>query len=788
MKINKKTFQKYFWVILCLFFSGCTTLASSVKKAGSEVTNSNKDYFLNDSKILNEEEIVLEEEIYRKVEDFLEKGKKEFQKENYAEAIQLWRKVLVLIPKYKEAELLITSAEKLLWELKAKEEEMAKRKKEQKEKTKKLRGKIEILKRSLEEVENRKKGEDILLKGANYYYRGEYEKALLTFKRGLMLSPDSEKLKNAVIKVKKRLAKITKKKEVERAIAAKLRKSKMDEEEKRRLAIEEQERKKISKGEKVVSEEEDEEAMLERYWKNRLEEEFIFETLPKEMTKGMKEEFLVEKSIEVYREAIKRYPLHPMAAQAQYRVAIYNFNKKLYDVAQIEFQKILKNYFDSEYSEEALLKIAYIDVLKGNINEAISNYYKFIDTFPHSANRKEAYLGLVDLYYQQKKYDRAAKIFQEIRDFVREEAPLIEVDFREAELFIKQEKLTEAIKKYTEIMEKNRETKYYDKAQLARADCYHLQKDYRKAKMEYIDIINSYVLNPYAFDAYMKLSEIFRLEKNYLKAVELYNKMISKFPFEEEIQSIYLKKAQTYKEAGLYDKATDAFNNILEFYSDDKVKNPVIFFEMADCYMQRKDFKKAEEYLKKIVIDEFAKEDLKIKVLLVLGEVLFKAGDYKKALEAYHDVVDRIKDKVVQRKIFLNIAKCYKTLENLDKAFIYYEKTYHAPYKQEAKELVIEALLDAAEYLYQQDKYSEAINLYNRIIEEFPERGENVWPLYQIGRSYERLSRYEDAIEIYQEVIKKYKDDYLAQQALWDIESLKWYIKDKKILQESVLK
>ena len=89
-------------------------------------------------------------------------------------------------------------------------------------------------------------------------------------------------------------------------------------------------------------------------------------------------------SITSFKFIIKNYPLHELAAQAQFQIAdIYLNDKKDFEFAVEEFQKVVQHHPDHEVSKKSLFMIAYIynNYLEA-FSDAIINYNLFKEKYP----------------------------------------------------------------------------------------------------------------------------------------------------------------------------------------------------------------------------------------------------------------------------------------------------------------------------------------------------------------------------------------------------------------------
>ncbi len=78
-----------------------------------------------------------------------------------------------------------------------------------------------------------------------------------------------------------------------------------------------------------------------------------------------------------------QFPKHELAANAQYWLGEVDYAQKKYDLAVTEFDKVIKNYPESEKISAALLKMAYAQIELGkkadarkNLNRIIKEYRK----------------------------------------------------------------------------------------------------------------------------------------------------------------------------------------------------------------------------------------------------------------------------------------------------------------------------------------------------------------------------------------------------------------------------
>ena len=137
-------------------------------------------------------------------------------------------------------------------------------------------------------------------------------------------------------------------------------------------------------------------------------------------------------TIDVFRAVIKNAPYGDLAAPAQYKIGLYLLEKRLYQEARDEFEKVINDYPDSEWTKASRYQIATTDAQRSTGAEydqkvtqaAIKEFKEFVESYPDaelSLEAKQQILGLrekeaensfkVAQFYEKQKNYKAAKIY-----------------------------------------------------------------------------------------------------------------------------------------------------------------------------------------------------------------------------------------------------------------------------------------------------------------------------------------------------------------------------------------
>ena len=377
-------------------------------------------------------------------------------------------------------------------------------------------------------------------------------------------------------------------------------------------------------------------------------------------------------------------------------------------------------------------------------NEALSEYKKAEELNPKNTNTK---INMAALYQEQKKYDLALNIYDEILKIQPSNKDLL---IYKAECLNALNRKEEAIDTYKTIL------KIDPQNTAVRTDLFALIKD----DMPQEDILSF-----------------------------LYQNILNS----PKDASAYYEFAYELHKAGKIDDAITYYKQAIKF----EPENVEAYINLSQCFRQKQKYTEAIETIKKakelspgnkIVQSQFdsISQDYASQ-LYTSAASAYESGDYEKAIEIYSKIDPKTSESA------LGIAGSYQSMGNTDKAIEYYNAamvmspnnpdiayylasiyannnnleqadkyTKYAlsknPSHSMAKELAeyiasqkTSALLEEAVKIYEDEKYPEAIALFDKII-AMDASNANIY--YYRALSYDAVKDYQKAISDYENVIK----------------------------------
>ncbi|HBA61452.1 MAG TPA: hypothetical protein DCZ92_11685 [Elusimicrobia bacterium] len=382
-------------------------------------------------------------------------------------------------------------------------------------------------------------------------------------------------------------------------------------------------------------------------------------------------------------------PASVMAVEWEFLKA--NSESKDDDVAAAVLPQLsewLKAYPESEYSEEAMLLKANLQLRLGDYRAAVVTLIRHTQEYPGSTLNEAALQQLnitIDKKLNKKvkgplndiakapaSGDKAAALAAfvgRLADQFGEEfyAPVLEefsafsVRFpaypgRDAlqlslgNLYARKGEYMLARLSYEKLIQVYPSSKYLVRAKRALGDVLaNNLKDYLTAIKVYHDITVNFPGTDEAWAAYLQLPRLTEKQKQYARAVDVYEKIIALYPDTPEARDAYKSAARVLREDIKNPaKAVEVLNRLADKYKDEKVIDELyLAAEIA-----RKDLRDIEIEVKMYdrITAEYPDTEDAPKALMAAGQSLEKVKDLEKAKEYYQKIIDTYPEDSLAKK------------------------------------------------------------------------------------------------------------------------------------------
>ena len=406
-------------------------------------------------------------------------------------------------------------------------------------------------------------------------------------------------------------------------------------------------------------------------------------------------------------------------------------------------------------------------------------------------------------------YETIIKLYKKVVDNAPLEPMAAKAQFAIAGVYTSQGKYKEAQKEFLEIINNfSSKPVVASEAQLAIGKLYEAQGKWRMALEEYDKIIDLYPLTPlglnmpaYIVSYYENKNDNEGAGKAYERGVRHYNKIMGEFTETDVVPTIQDYLASFYSLHGDFKEAVKVWSQIIDNSPGSQYAEKA-FLSKAETYAQSlKDIPSAIATFEEFIKNHPRYKNLK-EIKMRIAALYFENSQIEQAKEKYSELLkDYPGDKDAAVKAYVGLSYCYRKEANTDKVIEMYNKI-KASYPESQAALSVPFLIaqyyDELKYASQAgDAYKNAIVEYQKILEDDKRKEDakqeaanflalcyiktkemdkalqllrmlsdkhqdNPTYLFDMATLYINLNAPDKAIKVYEEVIKKFKDNKMV--------------------------
>jgi TolA-binding protein len=210
--------------------------------------------------------------------------------------------------------------------------------------------------------------------------------------------------------------------------------------------------------------------------------------------------------------------LYPTAGKTQFDKAMSYYNDQDYVNAIIEFEKVLNDYSDSIYADDAQYYLALSYKYLNYYNKAILEFENLLSAYTYSAFADDAQFNIGDCYYIMGNYDQALIEYQKVID-----------NYTNSDL-------DSAISSFQEVVAIYPASEFADDAQFYAGYCYIKLEDFVEAIIEFKKVIENYPQGTWPDGrsvpgvAQFYIGWCYEKFEDWSNAIKAYQKVIDNYP------------------------------------------------------------------------------------------------------------------------------------------------------------------------------------------------------------------------------------------------------------------
>ena len=353
---------------------------------------------------------------------------------------------------------------------------------------------------------------------------------------------------------------------------------------------------------------------------------------------------------------------------------------KQFKSAQMAFSRAAKLGFDQEVTEEAYYNYAKISyqLSYDPYDEAIKSFEAYLDTYPNSERKNEAYLFLLNVYmktknYQaaidviakikdpdnlvkrafqlsvynlavdyflQEKYDESLRWFQLVGKYNFDKILLAESNYWKGELKYKKKNYRGSLESYQLFLnaEQVKQSNYYSSGYYGRGYAQLKLKAYQKSResfQKYIDLYNGDDQKKIS-DAQLRIGDLKFIQKEYAPAIVNFQKAINHSSYDKDYALYQIAMSQGYMEN--YQEKIAVLNKLITEMPE-SVYIPRALFEMGSTYFEIGEYDLADIHFLKIE-EHSPNSRLVAQSRLKRGLIYIRTKQDNKAREVFLSIID----------------------------------------------------------------------------------------------------------------------------------------------------
>jgi tetratricopeptide (TPR) repeat protein len=422
-----------------------------------------------------------------------------------------------------------------------------------------------------------------------------------------------------------------------------------------------------------------------------------------------------------YQSLIDNYPQSVYLPQAYYSLGWSFFDQKKYPEAKDVFQQLFTKFPKHQLSEDASLKIAQCYYDLGDYPKALKTFMGHLIAYPQSTNQVDVYVNMADTYYYMEDYENA-KIYYD-RALKSSDAKIV-------------------LTAYTGKIWSFLKSKDFDGAQKVLKEA----QEFSRIKGLSED------------DLLLVQANIFVEKGDYQAAVGAFDLLIKSFPRGQHYLEAHLGRANANFMIKKFDDALGDYSFVI-----DRGANEELAFKanlgIAWTYAKLGNTSQAQSHFQGIV-DHTDKVDFKVNALVQMADALVEAGQMDEAANVYDEVVKNYPDNSMidyvqhrQATALLKVGKIQAAVvlfENLKRNFP------QSKYIDDVDYYLGLAAFKSSDWNGAAEKIENFLKNLSHASDFLPEAN------YILALSYLNLKRPEDALKIFQKILRLYPDDTIV--------------------------
>ncbi len=466
-------------------------------------------------------------------------------------------------------------------------------------------------------------------------------------------------------------------------------------------------------------------------------------------------------AMRTFQDLIYRLPYESFSDNAYYQIGRIHYRRANYDSARHYLLIAARQFPESEIRPDAfyLLGESYVA-----LDDPANSVYAFSRAQKTGATgdlyRQALYREGVMLY----RVGRFQSAISRFREYVSEHPngpEIADATFWLGEALYQDRKYDEAESYYNAFLERFKASPWREQAVYGLAWSRFQQKDFKGAALAFEDFIKNNPTSDLATEATIRLADSYRFLGQYDKAIATYESVGGKSGKGVRDEEARFRLADVFLQMGDVNRAVETFRMLIRDYPN-SVRRDAYAFNIGSIYHEREMDSLAIAELSRFP-QSYPESQLLPQVAFTIGDAYYNLEEYDSALVYYRSVLDEYPNSMVVPEALDAVRFTLEALGRGREAVAVID-SFQA---RNPNRIAADSLgFRKASIVLEQGEFAEAIGLYKKLMEDYPQSLMVPTTILQIGRSYEYLGRQDSALFYYTQVVKRFPESSPAQDAL----------------------
>jgi len=228
--------------------------------------------------------------------------------------------------------------------------------------------------------------------------------------------------------------------------------------------------------------------------------------------------------------------LYPTAGKTQFDKAMSYYNNQDYVNAIIEFEKLLNDFPNSIYADDAQYYLALSYKHLHYYNSAILEFENFLSVYTYSAFADDAQFNIGDCYYIMGNYEQAQIEYQKVIDNYPDSDLADNAQYSISHSYLKLNLYSPAISSFQKVIINYPASEFADDAQFYIGYCYTELEDFVEAMIEFKKVVENYPQGTWPDGrsvpavAQFYIGWCYEKLEDWINSIKAYQKVIDNYP------------------------------------------------------------------------------------------------------------------------------------------------------------------------------------------------------------------------------------------------------------------